>query len=241
VWNFGKKIWRWCVIKSAFIAQPLAATKNRLQKFYSCGILYQKLRRHLLYQRINQVEVPTEVQVIPGLIGHREGSFLFILAKQVPPNGVIVEIGSYFGSSTGYIASALAPERNIRFYAVDTWKNDAMSEGRRDTFSEFLENIKSYRNQVVPLRGCSLDIVRRLDVEIDLLFVDADHSYEAVKSDILSWCPLVKMGGWVAFHDYTNPCGIAQAVSELLAEHCSAPILVGSIWAAPVTKLFGRD
>ena len=62
---------------------------------------------------------------------------------------------------------------------------------------------------------------QEFDQEIDLLFVDGDHSFYAVLGDILAWCPLVRAGGVVIFHDYGNgarcpwTAGVAQAVDSL--------------------------
>lgn len=36
---------------------------------------------------------------------------------------------------------------------------------------------------------------------VDLLFIDADHTYEGVKQDYEMYAPLVRRGGVVAFHD----------------------------------------
>lgn len=40
---------------------------------------------------------------------------------------------------------------------------------------------------------------------VDLLFIDADHSYEAVKADYAAYAPLVRPGGCVVFHDVSVP------------------------------------
>jgi cephalosporin hydroxylase len=37
--------------------------------------------------------------------------------------------------------------------------------------------------------------------QLDLLFIDGDHSYEGVKADFENYGPLVRAGGFVAFHD----------------------------------------
>jgi hypothetical protein len=37
---------------------------------------------------------------------------------------------------------------------------------------------------------------------LDFVYVDADHSYEAVKRDINSWYSKLKSGGWMMFHDF---------------------------------------
>ena len=39
---------------------------------------------------------------------------------------------------------------------------------------------------------------------IDFIYIDADHSYDAVKKDIEMWFPKVKRGGYMAFHDYSE-------------------------------------
>lgn len=36
---------------------------------------------------------------------------------------------------------------------------------------------------------------------VDFLFIDGDHSYDSVLTDWLLYAPLVRSGGWVAFHD----------------------------------------
>jgi cephalosporin hydroxylase len=44
----------------------------------------------------------------------------------------------------------------------------------------------------------------------DLLFIDGDHSYEGVKSDYERYSPLVKHGGYIAFHDICEHDASAQ-------------------------------
>lgn len=49
----------------------------------------------------------------------------------------------------------------------------------------------------------------------DVLVIDADHSYEGVKSDYINYRPLVKEGGYIVFDDYwTNYPGIIKFVDE---------------------------
>ncbi|OQB10456.1 MAG: Cephalosporin hydroxylase [Parcubacteria group bacterium ADurb.Bin216] len=46
-----------------------------------------------------------------------------------------------------------------------------------------------------------LEKVKGLVSEVDFLFIDGDHSYEGVKTDFLTYSPLVKKPGLIAFHD----------------------------------------
>ena len=50
----------------------------------------------------------------------------------------------------------------------------------------------------------------------DLVFIDADHRYEAVKKDIELWYPKVKINGLLTGHDYgaRKTFGVKQAVDE---------------------------
>lgn len=122
---------------------------------------------------------------------------------------VCVEIGSYLGASASFIASAVSP--SSRVYCVDTWRNEAMkyAEGdtdaeERDTYAEFLENTRRYRDRIVPVRQesrAAFETVRRLAPACDFLFIDGDHHYDAVLRDWTLYSSLLRPGSLVAFHD----------------------------------------
>lgn len=101
------------------------------------------------------------------------------------PDGVIVNIGVLYGCSL-HCLYAGAPDATL--VGVDIQTNKVRHE-------EELSFVK--------VEGDSGIIHADFHDEIDLLFVDGDHHYEAVKKDIAGWIPKVAMGGIVAFHDYT--------------------------------------
>lgn len=41
--------------------------------------------------------------------------------------------------------------------------------------------------------------------QFDFVFIDADHSEQAVTEDLRAWAPKVRKGGMVSGHDYGNP------------------------------------
>jgi len=53
------------------------------------------------------------------------------------------------------------------------------------------------------------------DDYFDLIFIDADHSYEGVKRDILDWKNKVRSGGMLCGHDFSWP-GILKAITETI-------------------------
>ncbi len=54
------------------------------------------------------------------------------------------------------------------------------------------------------------------DKTFNLVFIDADHSYAAVKRDLENWTPMIRVGGFVALHD-TNQHFSHIAIEETVA------------------------
>lgn len=157
---------------------------------------------------------------IKGHLSLAQGIFLFNLVKKLPEKSTIVEIGAYLGRSTCFIAEGIT-NRNISLYTIDTFENQGMSEGYRDTYSEFKKNVSKYKNKINIRKGFSYELAKEFkDVEIDLLWIDACHEYEAVKRDINDWVPLVKKHGIICFDDYyvKGPNHrVKKAVNECIA------------------------
>lgn len=141
---------------------------------------------------------------------------LYKLAQSLKPNSKIVEIGSYLGASSCFLAEGL-PKDSI-LYCIDTWQNDAMTEGERDTFEEFIHNTSSFKEKIIPIRGMSHNMIGTIkgktNNRIDMLFIDGDHSYEGVKKDWDLYSPLLKSGSIVVFHDIGWADGVKKVVRE---------------------------
>jgi cephalosporin hydroxylase len=60
---------------------------------------------------------------------------------------------------------------------------------------------------------------------IDVLFIDADHSYQGVKKDFEMYAPLVRKGGIIAFHDIVKGGWHEKASKEF-----KKSIKVGRLW-----------
>ena len=62
---------------------------------------------------------------IPTHMPVRERLVLMQTALGLPENFVVLEVGSYLGASTAFLAAA-ALQRNGTIHAIDTWMNNAM-------------------------------------------------------------------------------------------------------------------
>jgi hypothetical protein len=157
------------------------------------------------------------------------------IVKRLPRGAVCVEIGSYLGASTIVIASNLGCTSKL--YCVDTWMNDAMSEGPRDTYREFLQNTAVLSERITAVRSTSAAAASEFSAEIDFLFLDGDHSYDGCKADVEAWLPKVKAGGIVAFHDISWANGVKKVVREDIFPLQVGPADIGSnIYVARVGR-----
>ncbi|KAF3363127.1 Uncharacterized protein PHSC3_000312 [Chlamydiales bacterium STE3] len=116
----------------------------------------------------------------------------------------VIEVGSWLGASTRYIAQKL-PEGG-RLYAVDTWlgswsptqsvyfQNDPRLPY---AYQLFLSNtIHAKLTQVIiPLRMESNEAAKALNLQADLIYIDACHEEESVYQDIMAWYPHLNEGG----------------------------------------------
>ena len=148
-----------------------------------------------------------------------------------PDGSHFVEVGSWRGRSTAYLAVEIANSgKNIKFDAVDTWRGSDEPVHQTDPavvtdtlYEEFLTNMLPVRHIVNPVRAASLDAVNRYeDGSLDFVLIDASHYYKDVHADITAWMKKIKPGGMIAGDDYmwcaADDPGVKTAVDELLPD-----------------------
>lgn len=148
-----------------------------------------------------------------------------------------VELGSYLGASSCFIAlgiQSLGSASNL--FCVDTWANEGMAEGSRDTYAEFIGNTDAFSDIIVPLRGKSEEIALTFDREIDFLFIDAGHDYENVSTDVRLWFPKLKSGALVIFHDTGWAEGVQRVVNECVRPIAYSEGELPNMYWARITK-----
>jgi predicted O-methyltransferase YrrM len=147
--------------------------------------------------------------------------------------GIFVEIGSYIGASSCFISEGiLTSKKQSKLYCIDTWENQAMTEGLKETYNQFISNTKQYKNIIIPIKDFSYNAIKYFienNIKIDFLFIDGDHSYEGVKKDWDLYSPLLKPNSIVLFHDIGWAKGVERVINEEvkrnLKKHGSLPNL----------------
>lgn len=149
------------------------------------------------YDRIHAEQDPTEIREMAKLvssikpkviveIGTYKGGTLFIWTRTNPQAELVVSIdlpGGQYGG--GYDASR---EKLYRLFA----------HNMPTTQMEFIRG-NSHLAQTA--EGLKKILNGRL---IDFLYIDADHTYEGVKTDFELYSPYVRKGGLIGFHDIRN-------------------------------------
>jgi predicted O-methyltransferase YrrM len=151
-----------------------------------------------------------------------ERAKLFGLARSLRMGFVACEIGSYVGASTSFLAAA-ASFRQGHVHAVDTWNNDAMpNEPIEDTWERFTENTSRFRLFITPHRGLASDVKHEVP-ELDLLFIDGDHSYQGTLQHLADFAPKIVAGGYLAMHDF-NFDSVQAAVADYFRDRALEPL-----------------
>jgi MMP 1-O-methyltransferase len=156
---------------------------------------------------------------LEGLISDRQGERLTELAALVPLAQAIVELGSYKGKSTAYLAAS-----GHRVYAIDRWtlggqRIRGMGYADPETLKAFGEQIRAagVSHLITPLIGDTVQMAHRWrHGPIGLLFIDADHSEKAVRADLEAWEPHLAPDAIVAFDDYAERWPGVMAVADEL-------------------------
>lgn len=151
-------------------------------------------------------EIPGELLKDCKVLSNR-----FEMLDHVPPGGVICELGTQRGHFAKAILGRCAPQA---LHLVDVTFSLCEADVLRDPVVTAHEMMTTDYHAGAPEGG------------FDMIYVDADHSYEAVRADAFAAMTKVKPGGLLAFNDFARiirpglgQFGVHQAVCEFMVAH----------------------
>jgi len=174
---------------------------------------------------------------IEGWFTEEEGLFYKSLVAPIK-DGIVVEIGSWKGLSTSYIAEQCNLNHTI-LYCFDWWKgsldckNDYYQEilAKEDVEQTFRNNMSGYDIDIFRVESITASKIFRKEI-IDLVFLDASHDYDSVTNDLEAWFPKIKPNGIFSGHDYgRSRLEVTPAVDRFATQNnLELKLGSGSIW-----------
>ncbi len=146
-------------------------------------------------------------------------------------NSNFVELGAWKGKSASYaVVEILKSNKNVNFYSIDTFEgvtigsdlNEVAAYLKEDKniLNQFINNTEPIKTKFKYIISDSAEASKFFkDSSVDVIFIDAGHSYESVKRDIEVWFDKMKDVSIMSGHDYSHSWpGVIKAVDEFFGK-----------------------
>jgi len=105
----------------------------------------------------------------------------------------------------------------ITLHSVDPWNGSA--EDRAGSKEIAQARLEKFGDRSKIFVGYSVDAAATIaDETVGFVYIDGDHSEEAVRKDIAAWWPKLQPGGMLAGHDIQLG-GVLNAVTDFVGKH----------------------
>lgn len=197
------------------------------QMFYSALPSLRAASSHpherVLPKKCGEISMLFEIAASNAYMSDNEKFLLSLCAASLPQGSVVVEIGAFLGGSAHIML--LASAGRIVLHSVDIE-------------DKIPNDLRSHRNFTFHL-GTGAAVASREALEVDMLFVDGDHSFRGIREDILAFWPQLRDGALVVAHDVLNMqhLGVRIFVETLLGNgNLTKPVHADTMVAARVDK-----
>lgn len=180
---------------------------------------------------------PASFRSVEGATPDEIAFTLADLAKQVPADQEIVELGVYRARTALIMAWGAGQGYGAHVTAIDPWDlpgnvyDPPFTDVDSRQMAHWNVNTTGYGDRVELIQDFSHAIAEAWNPEVQdkpvgLLYVDGDHTKEGARRDIEAWAPHLAAGAVIAVDDYGHPDwpGVGEAVDELVEEGFLAPI-----------------
>lgn len=183
-----------------------------------------KLKEYRIIEQKEDVFFNDEMTRVNRLFGLKDLLDFYKIDKKC----VVCEVGSYAG-----ISGELLAMYGKVVYCCDIWEEYITPIERALLVKEHFDLVKNRNGNILEIKKTSYEASKQFkNKSLDMVYIDADHSYESVKNDITYWMPKVKDGGVISGHDYCMD-GVKIAVDEMF-NLCDIKIFDDSSWGVKI-------
>lgn len=141
-------------------------------------------------------------------------------------NLVVAELGVFKGEFSKDIKKIIEPKRLFLVDLFSGYFGSGDKDGLNHTYAQLEEEEQKLREffkndtNVEIIKNDTISFLDSLDNEtLDIVYIDADHSYESVKKDLRHSLSKVKTGGLICGHDYVEYTQAKNAVDDFCREN----------------------
>lgn len=148
------------------------------------------------------------------------------------PDLKFLQLGAYLGHASQWLHENILTGENSILVDVDTWKGSEEDIHRtfdwQNIFNTYISGLQKYgaagRHAIFP--GTTEHFFASQAMTYDFIYIDADHTAQAVYRDAINSWKILKPGGLLAFDDYTWGDGLEDqslapkpGIDKFLAEY----------------------
>jgi cephalosporin hydroxylase len=184
----------------------------------------------LLYTQNSLIEVEKISSEINNQTFHHHYHILYDIANTYPIDYKLnyVEIGCYAGGS----ACLILQRENTNVFSIDLG-----NPINPNIVKQNVNKLNKHNNNYNYIKGSSHDLetfnkLKEYVDEIDILFIDGDHSYDGVILDFEMYSKLVKSGGYIIFddyNDYQHSPKVKPAVDDIVSNLKNSYDIIGTV------------
>jgi predicted O-methyltransferase YrrM len=142
----------------------------------------------------------------PNAVDDATAAMLYSLVRLVQPD-IVLEIGTAYGNSALAIGQALEDNKKGKLYTIDPIEREIANIAiKKSGLKHRINYILGYSYDVIPSLGLP---------QIDIAFIDANHSGEHPSRDFHLVHDLLRPGGFLVFHDSILYDGVKRAVAAV--------------------------
>lgn len=162
-----------------------------------------------------------------------EAMYLMCLSRSLPPGAIIVNLGAGAGTSGLALSEPHISASELNYLPASSAQIITVDVSQESPLGGLTNEKNAFRNvgweaeYPVQVLNDSKEIGNTWNGNVDLVFIDGDHSFDGVIGDIKAWQKNIIPGGLMVFHDYDSPewSDVKPVVDDLMKDWITLPVV----------------